>query len=146
MHLKHNKRWTTHTWLIIDTTYRMSSDISDTRDKGSQAGISELLAYQFSKSLKFIWRSFVRTQNVHYSNVAILSSNKRRHLDVPWKLGHSYTHGPLARYGNLRVRMRRECRERFPRHLVLPIPKFITARAWRTCRDACHDRYLAVSF
>ena len=25
-------------------------------------------------------------------------------------------HGPLARYVKLRVRMRRECRERFPRH------------------------------
>ena len=24
--------------------------------------------------------------------------------------------GPLARYAKLRVRMRRECRERFPRH------------------------------
>ena len=29
---------------------------------------------------------------------------------------HSFTHGPLARYAKLRVRMRRECRERFPRH------------------------------
>ena len=25
-------------------------------------------------------------------------------------------YGPLARYAKLRVRMRRECRERFPRH------------------------------
>ena len=28
----------------------------------------------------------------------------------------SYLNGPLARYQKLRVRMRRECRERFPRH------------------------------
>ena len=28
----------------------------------------------------------------------------------------SRTHGPLARYAKLRMRMRRECRERFPRH------------------------------
>ena len=28
----------------------------------------------------------------------------------------SIKHGPLARYAKLRVRMRRECRERFPRH------------------------------
>ena len=27
-----------------------------------------------------------------------------------------WSHGPLARYAKLRVRMRRECRERFPRH------------------------------
>ena len=26
------------------------------------------------------------------------------------------SHGPLARYAKSRVRMRRECRERFPRH------------------------------
>ena len=31
--------------------------------------------------------------------------------------------------------MRRECQERFPCH-----------RRWRTCRNACRDRYLAVSF
>ena len=42
--------------------------------------------------------------------------------------------------------MRRECRERFPRHRRLAIPTCITARAWRTCRDACLDRWLAVSF
>ena len=42
--------------------------------------------------------------------------------------------------------MRRECRERFPRHRGLAIPTCITARAWRTCHDACRDRLLAVSF
>ena len=41
--------------------------------------------------------------------------------------------------------MRREGRERFPRIRVLAIPTCITARAWRTCRDACRDRYLAIS-
>ena len=42
--------------------------------------------------------------------------------------------------------MHRECRERFPLHLGLEIPTCITARAWRTCRDAYRDRLLAVSF
>ena len=42
--------------------------------------------------------------------------------------------------------MRRECRERFPHHRGLAIPTCITARAWPTCRDACRDCYLAVSF
>ena len=40
----------------------------------------------------------------------------------------------------------RECRERFPRHPRLAIPTCITAGAWRTCRAACRDRWLAVSF
>ena len=31
-------------------------------------------------------------------------------------LSNTTEHGPLARYAKLRVRMRRECRERFPRH------------------------------
>ena len=42
--------------------------------------------------------------------------------------------------------MHRECREHFPRHLGLAIPTCITARAWRTCRHACQDRQVAVSF
>ena len=33
-----------------------------------------------------------------------------------------------------------ECRDRFPRHHGLGIPACITARTWRTCRDACRDR------
>ena len=49
-------------------------------------------------------------------------------------------HGPLARYVKLRVRMRWECREGFPHHRRLAIPTCITARVWRTCRDACWDR------
>ena len=42
--------------------------------------------------------------------------------------------------------LHRECRERFPRHCGSAIPTFITARVWPTCRDACRDRFLAVSF
>ena len=49
-------------------------------------------------------------------------------------------HGPLARYAKLRVRMRRKCWERFPRHRRWAISTCITARASRTCRDACRDR------
>ena len=41
--------------------------------------------------------------------------------------------------------MRRECRERFPRQRGLAIPTCITARAWRTCRDAYRDRWQVVS-
>ena len=42
--------------------------------------------------------------------------------------------------------MRRECRERFLRHRGIAIPTCITAPASRTCRDACRDHQLAVSF
>ena len=41
--------------------------------------------------------------------------------------------------------MRREW-ECFPLHHGLAIPTCITARASRTCRDACRDRLLSVSF
>ena len=34
----------------------------------------------------------------------------------------------------------------FPRHRGLVISTCITARAWRTCRDAWRDRYIAISF
>ena len=42
--------------------------------------------------------------------------------------------------------MCRKCRDRFPCHRGLAIPTCFTARASRTCRDACRDRQLAVSF
>ena len=42
--------------------------------------------------------------------------------------------------------MRREYRERFSRHRRLAISTYITAPAWRMCRDACRIPYLAVSF
>ena len=53
--------------------------------------------------------------------------------------------GFLVDTQNCELRMRRECQERFPRHRVLAIPTYITAR-WRTCHDECRGRYLAVSF
>ena len=52
----------------------------------------------------------------------------------------SFTSTNQQRYAKLHVRMCRECRERFPRHYRQAIPTCITARAWRTCRDACRDR------
>ena len=48
---------------------------------------------------------------------------------------------PDMLYCELRMR-----RERFPCHRGLAILTCITARASRTCRDACRDRYLAVFF
>ena len=47
---------------------------------------------------------------------------------------------------NYGLRMRRECRERFPRHRGLATPTCITAHAWRACHDAWRDRQLEVSF
>ena len=46
-------------------------------------------------------------------------------------------HEPLEGYARLRACHAPECRERFPPHRGLAIPTCITARAWRTCRDAC---------
>ena len=54
-------------------------------------------------------------------------------------------HGPLARYVKLRVAHARVFWERFPSHRGLAILTCITARASRTCRDACRDSSLAVS-
>ena len=57
---------------------------------------------------------------------------------TPWH--RPATMGLLPDTPNCGLRMRRECRERFPRHHGLAIPTCITARALRTCRDACRDR------
>ena len=48
--------------------------------------------------------------------------------------------GLLPDTQNCGLRMHRECRERFPRHRALAIPTCVTARAFRTSRDACRDR------
>ena len=109
--------------------------------------------------LKCLWQCHVATGSCFYAAVCSLpstnalslslSSSRRRQITtwpgyrwVTW----IWRHGPLARYVKLRVRMRRECRERFPRHRRWAIPTCITARASRTCRDACRDRQLSVSF
>ena len=64
-------------------------------------------------------------------------------LQMLWCLPAAFVMGLLPDTQNCELRMRRE---RFPRHSGLAIPTCITARAWRTCRDACRDRLLAVSF
>ena len=91
----------------------------------------------------FNWNSYIfihenSLENFIWKLMAIFSQ--------PQCVNCLHFHGPLARYVKLRVRMRRECRERFPRHRRWAIPTCITARASRTCRDACRDRQLAVSF
>ena len=62
------------------------------------------------------------------------------------KLCHILVMGLLPGAQNCGLRMRRECRESFPRHHGLAIPTCITARASRSYRDACRDSLLAVSF
>ena len=64
------------------------------------------------------------------------------HVLIHWLLpSNCYSwHAPLDRYVKLRVAHAPGCRERFPCHYRLAIPTCITARAWRTYRDACRDR------
>ena len=59
-----------------------------------------------------------------------------------WQLETS-KHGPLTRYVQLQVAHAPGMPGTFPRHRGLAIPTCITARAWRTCRDASRDRWLA---
>ena len=46
---------------------------------------------------------------------------------------HNLNHGPLAKYVKLRVRMRRECRERFPRQITSPYSFHIFQWIWWLC-------------
>ena len=56
-------------------------------------------------------------------------------------------YGPITRCVKLQVlRMRRECRERFPCQLLLTTPTCISAHASRTCHNVCRDSWLAVFF
>ena len=68
-------------------------------------------------------------------------------------IGHALflCHGPLTRYVRLQVAHAPGMPGTFPSaadfkgNRYLAIPACITARAWRTCRDACRDRLPAVT-
>ena len=68
------------------------------------------------------------------------------HITDPWFAFSPMAMGLLSDTYNCGLRMRRECRERFPHHRGLAIPTCITARAWRTCRDWCMAGSLTISF
>ena len=69
-----------------------------------------------------------------------------RHFNVPYQY-----HGPLTRYVKLQVAHAPGMpgtfspAAYFKGNRWLAIPACITARAWRTCRDACRDRLPAVT-
>ena len=56
-------------------------------------------------------------------------TNRETNTSIYTHARNKQVHGPLTRYVKLRVRMRRECRECFPRHRGKAIPPCITARA-----------------
>ena len=63
----------------------------------------------------------------------------------------THRHGPLTRYVKLQVAHAPGMpgtfspAANFKENRLLAIPACITARAWRTCRDACRDRLHAVT-
>ena len=72
-------------------------------------------------------------------------NNGVKFFNIEWRTSYPLTNFE-DRFGLRGLRMRRECRERFPHQRRLTIQKPITARAWRMCRGACRDRQLVVSF
>ena len=77
-----------------------------------------------------------------FHDLFLTASTPVSRIDRRFKYIYEVTemHEPLDRHVKLRVAMRRGCRERFPRHRGLAIPTYVTARAWRACRDACRVR------
>ena len=59
---------------------------------------------------------------------------------VPFPELRVLCYGPLAIYVKLRVAHALGMPGTFPCHRGLATPTCITARTWRTCRDACRDR------
>ena len=68
-----------------------------------------------------------------------------------WTESEMSSHGPLARYVKIRVAHAPGMpgtfspAANFKGNYYIAIPACITARAWRTCRDACRDRLPAVT-
>ena len=66
----------------------------------------------------------------------VIDTHTHGHMDRHTDAGDDNTRRPKLASGKNCLRMRREC---FPLHRGLAIPTCITARAWRTCHDACRD-------
>ena len=106
------------------------------------------LAFWWQENKVIHQRITLKTNAISYHTGADNSTfrNIEVHAHVPCFAWSSPVMGLLPDTYNCRLPMRRECREDFPRHHGLVTPTWITARAWHTCRDACWDRWLAVSF
>ena len=91
-----------------------------------------------AKNISSWWRHHVRKLSLFLATSLMIFGPYRKlptlSLDTP------HTMYLLPDTQNCMLRMRRECRERFPRHPGLAILTCITARVWRTCRDTCRDR------
>ena len=86
--------------------------------------------------IQFIWNVFECVSYLSCGN--IWASSKKPGISNPWA---SYQIRKIAGCA-----CARNAGNVFPAHRGLAIATCITARAWRTCRDACRDRQLAVSF
>ena len=100
----------------------------------------------WNRNIKETWpmnKMMVRIYLVsHFPTFAFVYPDSRYKISIePHRDRAGWRHmGLLPHAQNCGLRMRRECRERSHRHRRLAIPTCITARASRTCRDACRDR------
>ena len=76
--------------------------------------------------------------HIRVVSVNILLASQTERADSPWASCRILKTAGCACAGN--------AGNVFHRQRGLAIPTCITARAWRTCHDACRDRWLAVSF
>ena len=104
-----------------------------------------ILTFIISYSNKIIFSSFISS---FFIDVLSISSFQSLQLIF---CTHGPTHGPLSRYVKFRVAHAPGMpgtfspAADFKGNRKLAIPTCITARAWRTCRDACRDRAPAVT-
>ena len=125
---------------------------------------SVIFSYWISYSIPYLANGYNYVPLPLFERRLVKSPLKLHHISTTEMKAHSYeiSHGhflwihrqmifhmkfptTLPDTKNCSLRMRREYRECFRRHRGLAIPTCITARAWRTCRDACRDCWLAVS-
>ena len=109
--------------------------------------VGELCTLVEPTRIPTIWFTYLGKICRIWQIIACLSwSTKLKAISLGCLLkGTTCNHGPLVRYVQCGLRMRRGYRERFTRHRlqrkpIVSNPACITARASRTCRDACRDR------
>ena len=142
----------TITWIMTSNsldTHFISGDIHDWSCKN----IITIEMFSFAKFVYCIYLIFGLLLEI--SDNALLPLNVPKFVDIVMPLNiharnhftlcyhqslNPQNHGPLARYVKLRVAHATGMPGKFSRRHGLAIPTCITARAWRTCRDACRDR------
>ena len=108
--------------------------------------------FQFALNCAYKCGTLIELRSIHRIHTLHKECGQRKTHSLCWRLAQSHWfHGPLTRYAKLQVAHAPGMpgtftpAADFEGNCFLAIPACITARALRTCRDACRDRLPAAT-